>query len=94
MMRALALAAMWMSFASLGLADEGQIRLKEGLGKERVLSHCMICHSLDYIQMNSPFQDRTGWEAVVTKMVKVMKAPIPEQDLPVIVEYLTKHYGR
>ena len=37
---------------------------------------CNACHSLDYIPMNSPFLDRKGWEGSVTKMIKVMKAPI------------------
>jgi hypothetical protein len=53
-----------------------------------------MCHSLDYIQMNSPLFDRKGWEASVAKMMKVMGAPIREQDVPAIVEYLTVHYGK
>ena len=38
-----------------------------------------MCHSLDYIPMNSVFLDRKGWEASVTKMMKVMGAPIGER---------------
>ena len=41
-----------------------------------------MCHSLDYIPMNSVFLDRKGWEGSVNKMVKVMGAPISEQDAP------------
>jgi hypothetical protein len=75
-------------------ADEGQFRLKEGAGKDLVASNCVICHSLDYIQMNSPFLDQKGWEATVNKMVNAMGAPVPKDDVPMIVEYLNRHYGK
>ena len=52
------------------------------------------CHSLDYIPMNSAFLDRKGWEASVTKMMKVMGAPIPNDEVPGIVDYLTRNYGK
>ncbi len=57
------------------LADESSVRLAQGEGVEQVQAACAICHSLDYIVMNSPFQDRAAWEKTVTKMVKVMGAP-------------------
>jgi hypothetical protein len=44
--------------------------------------------------MNSPFQDRTGWEKTVTKMVKVMGAPLTPEDTLAIVDYLDRHYGK
>ena len=75
-------------------ADESQIRLKEGAGRELVESNCAICHSLDYIQTNSPFLDRKGWEATLGKMVNAMGAPIPKEDVPAIVDYLTRQYGK
>lgn len=75
-------------------SDEGQIRLKEGAGKGLVESNCAVCHSLDYIQMNSPFLDKKGWEATLSKMVNAMGAPIPKEDVPLIVEYLNQHYGK
>ena len=54
-----------------------------------------MCHSLDYIPMNSLFLDRKGWEASVTKMIKVMGAPIPEaDDAAAIVDYLARNYGK
>jgi mono/diheme cytochrome c family protein len=59
-----------------------------------VQRNCIACHSLDYIQMNSPFLDRKGWEASVGKMIKVMGARIDDADARVIVEYLAAHYGK
>lgn len=74
-------------------ADESSIRLVQAEGVERLQAACAACHSLDYIIMNSPFQDRVGWEKTVTKMVKVMGAPIEPDDVAAIVDYLAKHYG-
>jgi mono/diheme cytochrome c family protein len=86
------LALSLLSFSAL--ADESSIHLKEGLGKDIVAAQCSICHSTDMIQMNSPFLDKKAWEGVVNKMVKDMGAPLPENDIPVVVEYLSKNYGK
>lgn len=75
-------------------AGEEQIRLKDGPGRELVEANCATCHSLDYIQMNSPFLDRKGWEATLSKMVNAMGAPVPKEDAPLIVEYLNRYYGK
>jgi mono/diheme cytochrome c family protein len=75
-------------------ADESAIELKEGAGRELVEKNCVACHSLDYIPMNSPFLDRKGWEASVTKMIKAMGAPIAAEDVPGLVDYLVRNYGK
>jgi hypothetical protein len=87
--------ALFMSlFSAAAFADEGTIQLKDGLGKDLVMGNCVMCHSLDYVPMNSVFLDRKGWEASVNKMIKVMGAPIKSEDIPQIVDYLTKYYGK
>ena len=58
------------------------------------MGNCVMCHSLDYIPMNSVFLDRKGWEASVNRMIKVMGAPIKSEDIPQIVDYLTKYYDK
>jgi len=75
-------------------ADESSVQLAQGEGVERVQAYCAMCHSLDYIVMNSPFQDHAGWEKTVNKMVKVMGAPIGPEDATAIVAYLDRHYGK
>ena len=80
--------------AGTALADEANIRLKDGPGKDKVMANCIMCHSVDYIQMNSVFLDRNGWTASVNKMVKVMGAPIKDEEIPQIVDYLTRYYGK
>ena len=66
--------------------------LKAGEGKDVTERFCIICHSLDYITMQPKFT-RAQWTAVVNKMIKVMGAPIPEEDAKRIEGYLTVRYG-
>ncbi|MGO4571603.1 SorB family sulfite dehydrogenase c-type cytochrome subunit [Microvirga sp. 2TAF3] len=79
--------------ATLAHADETAIKLKDAPGHDAVMNNCAACHSLDYIQMNSPFPDRKVWEAEVTKMIKAFGAPIDDEDAKAIVDYLAKNYG-
>jgi cytochrome c5 len=74
-------------------ADESKLQLADDPARAQVQAICSACHSVDYIVMNSPFQDRAGWEKTVTKMIKVMGAPIESADAAVIVDYLDRHYG-
>jgi sulfite dehydrogenase (cytochrome) subunit B len=74
-------------------AEENHIELKKAPGVEKVEDNCGACHSLDYVQMNSPFLSPAGWEAEVTKMIKVFGAPIADADAAIIADYLKKNYG-
>jgi sulfite dehydrogenase (cytochrome) subunit B len=81
-------------FATFVIAQEDTLQLKPGAGQEKVLAYCSACHSVDYIQMNSPFPDRKLWEAEVNKMINAFGAPIPKEDVATIVDYLTAQYGK
>ena len=74
-------------------ADEKSIELKKGTAVDKVEGNCAACHSLDYIQMNSPFLNATGWTAEVTKMIKAFGAPIDDDDAKAIADYLNANYG-
>ena len=76
-----------------GAGAQERVRLTPGPGVEKVEANCAACHSLDYIQMNSPFLSSTQWEAEAKKMINVMGAPINEADAKAIVEYLSTKYG-
>jgi hypothetical protein len=71
---------------------QARVELKPGAGMETTERYCGICHSLDYITMQPQFP-REKWNAIVDKMIKVMGAPIPNEDAKVIVDYLTHQYG-
>jgi sulfite dehydrogenase (cytochrome) subunit B len=81
--------------ASVGTfaAEKSDMVLKEGPDAALTTGHCTACHSADYIVMNSAFLNKAGWTAEVNKMIKVMGAPIPEDQAARIVAYLTRYYG-
>jgi hypothetical protein len=75
-------------------AQERKIELKDGPGRTQVEANCGSCHSLDYIPLNSPILDRSGWDGEVTKMIKAFGAPISAEDAKVIADYLAANYGK
>ena len=81
------------TLAGVVLADESQLQLKSGPGRDQVLGYCVQCHSVDYIQSNAPFMNRQVWEAEVTKMIKAYGAQIPADEVPRTVDYLVANYG-
>jgi len=74
-------------------ADEKPVQLKQAPGLEQVENNCGACHTLEYIQMNSPFLNAAGWGGEVNKMIKAFGAPISEADARTITDYLNKNYG-
>ena len=87
-------AALALNLGFPAVADEDAVKLKPGEGVEAVEQNCAVCHSLDYIQMNSVFLDQKGWQAEVAKMIKTFGAPVDEQDQARIVAYLAATYGK
>jgi mono/diheme cytochrome c family protein len=92
-MRTFVFAALLALVALPAAADEPAVDLKPGPGLDKVQGNCTACHSLDYIQMNSPFLNAAAWTAEVTKMIKAFGAPIGDDDAKAIADYLTKNYG-
>ncbi len=66
---------------------------KRHAGLDVIEGNCASCHSLDYVQMNSPFLNAAGWDAEVTKMIKFFGAPISDADAKTIADYLKANYG-
>jgi len=92
-MRSFAFAVLLTLLALPAAADEPIIDLKPAPGLDKVQGNCGACHSLDYIQMNSPFLNAAQWNAEVTKMIKAFGAPIGDADAKAIADYLAKNYG-
>jgi cytochrome c5 len=86
-------AGLALSTAVAARADERALRLKDAPEAATVRAYCSACHSVDYIQMNSAFMKKAAWEAEVRKMIKVMGAPVPEDEVARIVNYLATNYG-
>lgn len=62
-------------------------------GYALVQRNCLICHSAQYAQSQPPASPRSYWDGAVHKMKKVFRAPLPDSDMPAIVDYLVKTYG-
>jgi mono/diheme cytochrome c family protein len=90
---AIALLALAASTTLPAAAEEKHVDLKQAPGLDAVERNCSGCHSLDYIQMNSPFLNPAGWDAEVTKMIKAFGAPIGDADAKAIADYLKANYG-
>lgn len=54
---------------------------------DAIESNCLACHSAGMV-LNQPALSRAEWRNEVTKMVKVFKAPVSDQDADEIVAYL------
>ena len=67
-------------------------RLRPGPGSEIATVQCVICHSTDYITTQPPMP-RAFWKAGVQKMQKIYGAPIPDEQVEPVVDYLVKNYG-
>ena len=92
-MRSSATAILCAAMTTAAIGAEKPIHLKQALGLDKVEANCTACHSLDYVQMNSPFLNATGWDAEVSKMIKLFGAPISDEDAKKIADYLKANYG-
>jgi hypothetical protein len=63
-----------------------------GSNADAINNNCLACHSADMV-LNQPALSRSAWESEVQKMIKVYRAPIDENDVPTIVDYLVSTKG-
>ena len=54
---------------------------------------CQTCHSADYTHMQPTNLPRTYWKSAVVKMQKTFGAPLPDDSIEPITDYLVKTYG-
>ena len=71
---------------------EVKTELPPGPGRETVEAQCAVCHSHSYILIQPPLSKET-WTAEVTKMQKTYSAPIPDDKIPELVNYLVAIRG-
>jgi sulfite dehydrogenase (cytochrome) subunit B len=72
---------------------EIKTELPPGPNRELVAGQCVVCHTLNYILIQPRFSKDT-WTAEVTKMQKNYSAPIPNDKVPEIVDYLVAVRGQ
>lgn len=62
-------------------------------GYAKARANCVACHSAEYMRYQPPNAARPYWDAMVKRMKLVFKAPIDDDDMPAIVDYLAQTYG-
>jgi sulfite dehydrogenase (cytochrome) subunit B len=62
-------------------------------GYAKAQANCTMCHSAEYMRYQPPNAARPYWDAMVHRMKVVFKAPIADEDMPEIVDYLARTYG-
>ncbi len=75
---------------ALDFPDSG--RMFPGPAADAINNNCLACHSAGMV-LNQPALSPSAWQAEVGKMIHVYKAPIAEEDVPAIVDYLTRIKG-
>ena len=63
-------------------------------GYAKAQANCTMCHSAEYMLYQPPSAARPYWDAMVHRMKTVFKAPIADEDMPEIVDYLAATYGK
>ena len=62
-------------------------------GYSATMAFCVTCHSAEYARTQPLNMTPAYWKATVLKMKKAFGAPIPDDQLDVITDYLVKTYG-
>ena len=73
-------------------AEPGRLLESPLPGYALATGFCYTCHSTEYVN-TQPVSSRAYWKATVTKMQKTFGAPIPDEAVEPIVDYLVKTYG-
>ena len=95
------LAATAFAFATIPVAAKDIVLPPDGMqltpsplpGFAKAQANCTMCHSAEYMRYQPPSAARPYWDAMVHRMRVVFKAPIADEDMPEIVDYLAKTYG-
>jgi competence ComEA-like helix-hairpin-helix protein len=66
--------------------------LPPGEGRVEVINACSGCHGLT--QVITQNKSKSGWNTSVHNMIALNQAPVVSEDIPIIVEYLSKNLGR
>jgi mono/diheme cytochrome c family protein len=74
-------------------AETAQLKPSDLPGYAKAKAQCVACHSAEYFLYQPPSAGRAYWDNMVKRMKAVFKAPVKDEDMPAIVDYLVKTYG-
>src|SRR5258708_29435884 len=58
-----------------------------GPNAQAITANCLACHSAGMV-LTQPSLSKATWDGIVEKMIHVYKAPIGQNEVPAIVDYL------
>ncbi len=67
------------------------VLLPEAEGKGRVVAYCSGCHGLKMVVQSR--KNRDSWYNNITWMADVFDAPVPEQEISLLADYLSAYAG-
>lgn len=79
--------------ATISLPGDAGMAFKPGPGSNLAQANCLSCHSSAYVS-TQPVLSKAQWTGEVNKMRAVYGAPIPDDAIPGLVDYLTAQYGK
>ncbi len=79
--------------ATISLPGDAGMTFKPGTGSNLAQAHCLTCHSSAYVS-TQPVLTKAQWAGEVNKMRTAYGAPIPDDAVPGLVDYLTAQYGK
>ena len=79
-----------LTFCVLAMAQSGENKLPEGVGKQVTERVCSACHGIDIVVTER--HDRAEWQKVIDDMAN-RGADATDAEFKAILEYLTKYFG-
>ncbi len=86
-------AAVTLSPESVKLPESTAMYPGSGPGTRAANDHCLLCHTADMV-LNQPDLPKDTWFLEVNKMKNVFKAPIPEDQVALVADYLYAIKGK
>lgn len=79
--------AVTLKTTSVKLPESTRVFPGDSAGAKAANSYCLMCHSVGMV-MTQPDLGKAAWLVEVNKMKNVFKAPIPEEQVAVIADYI------
>lgn len=88
-----AASALTLKTQSVQLPTSSRVFPGDSTGAKAANTYCLMCHSAGMV-MNQPDLPKAAWLVEVNKMKNIFKAPIPEDQVSVIADYLDSIKGK
>ncbi|MHB1666335.1 MAG: c-type cytochrome [Thiomonas sp.] len=85
--------AVTLKSTSVKLPESSRVFPGDSAGAKAANSYCLMCHSVGMV-MNQPDLGKAAWLVEVNKMKNAFKAPIPEDQVAVIADYIDGIKGK